>query len=112
MQPYSPEWLITFAQSNGDPFMPPYGADVYEEKAIWAQILALFPSVRRTWIVPGTREDVIICVQCLHYPDVVAVYQYQYVRGAIVGGAMNLGTTEIGQLIHQSLDRRLLATPN
>lgn len=112
MQPYTLEWLIAFAQSNGDPFTPPYGANVYEEEGIWCQILALFPRVRRTWLIPGTKEDVIICVQCIHYPDVVAVYKYEYVKGAIVGGAVNLGTTEIGQLIHQSLGRRLLATGN
>lgn len=112
MQPYTPEWLITFAQSNGDTFTPPYGANIYEEKEIWRQISSLFPEVRGIWIIPRTKEDVIICVQCLRYPDVVAVYQYEYIKGAIVGGPVNLGTTEMGQLIHQSLGRRLSAIHN
>ena len=96
MQAYSPEWLTAFAQSNGDSFMAPYGANIYTEKEIWPRIRSQFPGTQSTWIIPSTKEDVIICVQCIHYPDVLAVYQYQYVRGALVGGAVNLGTTEIG----------------
>jgi hypothetical protein len=105
MQPYSQQWLTAFAQSNGDQFTPPYNANLYTEKEIWRQIQFTFPEVKGTWALPTTNRDVIIFVQYINDPDVVAVYQYQYVNGAIKGGAVNLETQEIGQLIHESLQR-------
>ena len=111
MQPYSQQWLTAFAQFNGDTFTPPYNANLYTEKKIWRQIQCRFPEVKGSWALPTTNKDVIIFVQYINHPDVVAVYQYQYINGTIKGGPINLEIQEIGQLIHESLEGGAGYTP-